>query len=119
MQIMLSETDEEHALSLEQIMQELQGYGIEAERKALYDDFEVLRQFGIDIEKRRDKTTRYYVASRNFELPELKLLVDAVQASKFITHKKSNELIRKIAENASVHQAQKLKRRNRYLDCGG
>ena len=110
MQIMLENTDDEHGLTLEEIIRMLGNCGIDAERKALYDDFDVLRKFGIDIEMRRDKATRYYVVSRNFELPELKLLVDAVQASKFITHKKSVELIKKITSNASRYQAQKLQR---------
>ena len=110
MKILLENTDDEHGLTLEEISSELGGYGIDAERKALYDDFEALRQFGLDIEKRKDKTTRYYVASRDFELPELKLLVDAVQSSKFITHKKSVELIKKLSSNTSRYHAQKLQR---------
>ncbi len=109
-QILTENTDDEHGLTLDEIMCELHAYGIEAERKALYDDIEALRQFGVDIEKRKDRTTRYHVVSREFELPELKLLVDAVQASKFITRKKSVELIKKISSNASRHQAQKLQR---------
>ena len=110
MKILLEKTDEEHGLTLEEILSALSEYGVDAERKALYDDFEVLRLFGIDIEKRRDKSVRYHVVSRDFELPELKLLVDAVQASKFITHKKSSELIKKIEGFASHYEAQKLQR---------
>lgn len=109
-QILTENTDDEHGLTLDEIMCELHAYGIDAERKALYDDIDVLRQFGVDIEKRKDKTTRYHVVSRDFELPELKLLVDAVQASKFITRKKSLELIKKLSANTSRHQAQKLQR---------
>ena len=93
MRIMLERTDDEHGLTLEEITAALAEYGIEAERKTLYDDIETLQIFGIDIDKRKGKTMRYHVASRGFELPELKLLVDAVQSSKFITHKKSNELM--------------------------
>ena len=74
---------------------ELERYGITAERKSIYDDIEALRHYGIDIATRKSKTMDYFVASRVFELPELKLLVDAVQCSKFITHKKSNELIKR------------------------
>lgn len=108
--ILLERTDEENALSLAEIIEALSEYGVTAERKSLYDDFESLRVFGIDIEKKHGKTVEYYVASREFELPELKLLVDAVQASKFITHKKSTELIKKIEGFASVHDARKLHR---------
>ncbi len=95
MKILLERTDEEHGLTLGEITDALAEYGVDAERKTLYDDLEVLRVFGLDIEKQRDKTVRYHVISRTFELPELKLLVDAVQSSKFITRKKSNELIKK------------------------
>ena len=111
MRIMLEDSDDLHGLTLEEITARLSAYGIDAERKTLYDDFEVLRCFGMDIEKRKEgKEVRYYLASRAFELPELKLLVDAVQSSKFITHKKSLELIRKLEQLASTHQARRLNR---------
>lgn len=110
LKILQERTDEEHGLTLEEISAALAEYGVEAERKTLYDDLEVLRVFGLDIEKRRDKTVRYHVVSRDFELPELKLLVDAVQASKFITRKKSNELIQKIEGFTSHYEAQQLHR---------
>lgn len=110
MKILLERTDDEHGLTLEEISNALFEYGVEAERKTLYDDLETLRVFGLDIEKRRDKTVRYYVVSRDFELPELKLLVDAVQSSKFITRKKSTELIKKIEGFASKYEAQQLQR---------
>lgn len=89
---------------------ELERYGITAERKSIYDDLEALCHYGIDIATRKIKTTDYFVANRLFEMPELKLLVDAVQCSKFITHKKSNELIKKIESFASVHQGIQLQR---------
>lgn len=110
MKILLERTDDEHGLTLAEISQALSEYDIEAERKTLYDDLEILRLFGIDIEKRKGKTVRYHVVSRDFELPELKLLVDAVQSSKFITHKKSNELIKKLESFASQYEAQQLQR---------
>ena len=110
MKILLERTDDHHGLTLEEISHALLEYGVEAERKTLYDDMEVLRVFGLDIEKRKDKTVRYHIVSRDFELPELKLLVDAVQSSKFITHKKSTELIKKIAGFASNYEARQLQR---------
>ena len=88
----------------------LAAYGVQAERKAIYSDLELLRQFGLDIEVHRGKSTGYYVASRQFELPELKLLVDAVQSSRFITHKKSERLIQKLSALTSAGQAKALKR---------
>ncbi len=108
--ILFERTDDENALSLAEIIEALSEYGVTAERKSLYDDFEALRVFGIDVEKKHGKTVGYYVANREFELPELKLLVDAVQASKFITHKKSTELIKKIEGFASINDARKLHR---------
>ncbi len=110
MRILLERTDDDHGLTLEEISNALLECGVEAERKTLYDDLEVLRVFGLDIEKRKDKTVRYHVVSREFELPELKLLVDAVQSSRFITHKKSNELIKKIESFTSRYEAQQLQR---------
>jgi len=104
-------TDEEHGLSMNEIIYSLDSAGIAAERKSLYDDFEVLRVAGYDIEKRQEgNSTTYALASRTFELPELKLLVDAVQSSKFITANKSNKLISKIESLASSHQARDLQR---------
>lgn len=69
--------------------------GITAERKSIYSDIEALQNFGLDVICQRGTGGGYYVASREFELPELKLLVDAIQCSRFITEKKSNELIGK------------------------
>lgn len=108
--ILLENTDNEHGLSLQQITDMLASYGITAERKSLYDDFEALRLFGVDVETRRGKHTEYYVGERDFQLPELKLLVDSVQSSKFITKSKSDELICKLEALASRYDAQKLHR---------
>ncbi len=110
MKMLEERTDEENTMSINEMIAELDRYGISAERKSIYDDLEALRQYGLDIAVRKSKTTEYFVASRLFELPELKLLVDAVQCSKFVTHKKSNELIKKIESLASKKQAQSLQR---------
>ena len=110
MKIFLETTDEENTITLNEMIAELERYGITAERKSIYDDIEALRQYGIDIATRKTKTTDYFVVNRLFELPELKLLVDIVQSSKFITHKKSNDLIKKIESLTSIHQARKLQR---------
>lgn len=108
--IMKELTDDDHGLTLPQILEELAKYGIKAERKSIYGDFEALRDFGLTIEKRTGKNITYHLAERDFELPELKLLVDAVQSSKFITHKKSSALIKKIEGLASKYEAQQLQR---------
>ncbi|MDY4976517.1 MAG: WYL domain-containing protein [Clostridia bacterium] len=103
-------TDEQHPMTISSIICALEEQGISAERKSLYDDFEALRYFGMDIVGRKEKTYGYYLASRDFELAELKLLVDAVQASRFITRKKSNELIRKLEGLASIYEGRTLQR---------
>lgn len=110
-QLLLSETDEDHGLTLEQIAQALSQRGVTAERKSLYHDIETLRDCGMDIIcTRRDGHTVYFVGDRDFQLPELKLLVDAVQSSKFITWHKSEQLIRKLERLTSRHQAKQLQR---------
>ncbi len=110
MKIFLEKTDCEHSLTLAEIIEELSKHEISAERKSLYDDIETLRAYGMDIETKRDTRVRYYVASRIFELPELKLLVDAVQSSKFITARKSRELIKKLESFSSTYEAMRLNR---------
>jgi len=108
--ILLEKTDEEHTITVPEMIAELNKLGISAERKSVYDDIEYLKLYGLDICSRKSRTTDYFIASREFELPELKLLVDSVQASKFITHKKSMELIEKIEKLTSVENAKKLHR---------
>ncbi len=108
-QILTERTDEEHKLSAEEIgrILEEEYEGITAERKAIYRYIDALKDADIDV--CRD-SEGYFIASRTFELPELKLLVDAVQSSKFITEKKSAELIKKLGTLASTHQAKSLRR---------
>ncbi|MCH5299473.1 MAG: WYL domain-containing protein [Ruminococcus sp.] len=108
MKIMLDKTDEMHGLTTEEIKTELARYGIAAERKSLYDDLRVLELYGLDICSEKTKTVRYYVGSRDFQISELKLLVDAIQSSKFITQKKSLELIGKLESLASENEAKLL-----------
>lgn len=108
--ILMERTDEAHPLTVNEIIDALGVYGISAERKSIYTDIEHLRDFGVDIVCDKSRANHYYIGSRDFELAELKLLVDAVQASRFITHKKSRELIKKIEKLTSVHQAKSLQR---------
>lgn len=110
MKTLLEQTDEHHPMTVKDIMDVLAEYGIIVERKTVYDDLETLKIFGLDIVNRRLKPAGYYIGSREFELPELKLLVDAVQSSKFITQKKSAELIKKLEGLTSVHEAKELQR---------
>lgn len=110
-QIFSEETDEEHGLTLKQIIDKLSFYNIKAERKSLYQDIDLLRSHNFDIEIRKvGKNFKYFLMSREFELAELKLLVDSVQSSRFITDKKSNSLITKLESLVSKHQANQLQR---------
>ena len=108
--ILWQETDEEHPLSVPELISALERAGVSAERKSIYSDLEALSDLGFDVEVSRGRKVGYYLASRTFELPELKLLVDAVQSSKFITEKKSRELIGKLEGLTDRHQAQELSR---------
>ena len=110
--IMLEKTDDEHGLTMQQVIDELARYDIPAERKSLYADFaDMTDQLGIEIIKeKRGRETTYHVAGRDFEVAEVKLLIDAIQSSKFITEKKSNELIKKVKKLVSNHQAAQLQR---------
>lgn len=110
--IMLEKTDEEHPMTLPQIQAELEKYEITSERKSLYKDFQDMQdEFGIDLIKNQvGRETYYYVGSRDFELAEVKLLIDAVQSSRFVSQAKSRELIAKIKKLVSEHQAKKLQR---------
>ena len=111
MEYLLKNSDENHAVTTSQIIAYLKSHYITAERKTIYSDIEALRDFGLDIIQVSEGNNHgYYVASRDFELPELKLLVDSVQSSKFITHKKTLSLIKKIEKLASIHSAQLLNR---------
>lgn len=108
--ILLEKTDENHGLTASEIIAELAKFDINSERKSLYNDLQVLENFGLDICRTKTSTVKYYVASREFELPELKLLVDAIQSSKFITEKKSLSLIHKLEGLVSVYDGKELQR---------
>ncbi len=109
--IMQERTDDEHALTLVEIQRELEAYDVTADRKSLYDDMEALRVLGIDIiGERRGREYFYRVGKKQFDIAELKLLVDAIQSSKFITERKSGELIKKLTSLASDYEAQQMKR---------
>ncbi|MBQ4284285.1 MAG: WYL domain-containing protein [Lachnospira sp.] len=109
--IFKEKTDEEHGITLQEISEELARYEISATRKTLYSDIELLRDFGMDIGGEQRNNNYYYnLLSSEFELAELKLLVDAVQSSKFITLKKSNELIKKLEGLVSIYQGRQMQR---------
>lgn len=111
MKILLENTDELHSMTMPEIVTALSACGVTAERKSIYEDIEALRLYGMDIiGEKSGRNYLYHIGSRDFELAELKLLVDSVQSSKFITAKKSNELIGKIEKIASKYEASQLQR---------
>lgn len=108
--MLLSETDEDHPLTVADIIAKLDSVGIKAERKSVYSDIALLEDYGIDIICTKGKSNNYHIASRDFELAELKLLADTVAASKFISLNKSNQLIKNIEKLASRHEAHQIGR---------
>ena len=109
-QLLWERTDEEHTVTVNDIIAYLSGLDLSVERKTVYDDLDLLRLFGMDIVRTRTKTHNYYLGQRAFQLPELKMLIDVVQASPFLTVKKSMELIGKLERLASTAQAGSLQR---------
>lgn len=110
-QIFEEETDDQHSLTLQNITERLNSLGVNADRKTLYQDFKELKRYGMDIIAMQEgRTWNYHLGSRDFELPEVKLLVDSVQASKFINEHKSDTLIRKLEKLVSHYEGQELQR---------
>lgn len=108
---LLEKTDEEHKATMPELIAYLEANEISAERKSIYTDVEAIRELGLDVQGEKiGKSFGYYIGARDFEVAELKLLVDAIQSSKFITEKKSQELIKKLSNLVSVHEAKQLKR---------
>lgn len=104
------QSNEAHPLSMQQLLEALEAEGIQAERKSIYSDIACLQDFGMDIVLTKGHGGGYYLGARPFELPELKLLVDAVQSSKFLSQKKTLELISKLEQLSNVHDASQLHR---------
>ncbi len=110
-QIMLEKTDDEHYITMPEILSSLEAYGVTADRKSIYNDLRDLEVLGIEVEGEPVGGRYHYrVLNRPFELPELKLLVDAIQSSKFITERKTNALIKKLEQLVSQYEAVKLQR---------
>ena len=110
LEILMRETDEEHGLTVNEIISRLDEYGIGAERKSIYDDFLTLDELGFSVLRTETRPPKYFLDNKIFELAELKMLVDAVQASKFITTKKSREIIEKLEIFAGEHHSRELSR---------
>ncbi len=109
--ILHDKTDDDHKLTMPELQAHPEAYGVSADRKSLYDDVDALRHLGFDVIGEKDGRNFYYhMGTKEFEVAELKLLVDAIQSSKFITEKKSNELIKKLTALVSDYEALQLKR---------
>ena len=103
-------SSEDHPVKAAELIAMLQQHDIACERKTIYSDIAALQAYGIDIASIPGKNGGYFIGQRNFELPELKLLISAVQSSRYLTAKKSRELIEKLCKQCSVHEAQLLRR---------
>ena len=110
LETLVRDTDQKHKKGTAELIEMLKARGLSAERKSIYDDIETLREFGLDIIYDKEEPAGYYMGERDFELAELKLLVDAVQSSKFITAKKSAVLISKLEKLTSAGEARNLQR---------
>lgn len=110
LQILMEKTDEEHGLSMPELITALEEYGIKAERKSIYDDLLTLEELGFSVGKINTRPPRYTLEERIFELGELKMLVDAIQSSKFISSKKCREIISKLEIFAGEHSSRELSR---------
>lgn len=108
--ILREKSDEKHPLSSADLGRELEKVGIQAQRKSIYSDIDVLRSFGMDILNVTQPKRGYYLATRGFELPQVRLLMDAVRAADFITEKKSKELIHCLSSLVSEHQGGEIQR---------
>lgn len=108
MEILWQKTDDEHILTATELCDELAKRGITCERKSIYTDIDLLTKFGFDIIYTRSPKSGYFLAERTFQLPELRLLMDAVQSANFITPNKTKQLLEKIEGMASISQAKKL-----------
>lgn len=111
MDYLMKNSHKDHPVGCEELLDMLlQEHGIRCDRKTVYSDIAALREYGVDILSNRGKNGGYYVASRNFELPELKLLIDAVQSSRYLTEKKSRELIEKLCTQCNQYDARLMRR---------
>ena len=108
MDILRTETDPEHGLTMPQLIERLAARGIDAERKGIYRDIETLREFGMDVRQLKRQPVQYALAERDFELSQLTLLVDAVQSSRFLSDGASNALVKSVRQLASTEERKAL-----------
>ncbi len=109
-EMLCQDSDEENPMTTARIIAKLERDGIECNRKTLYKDIDSLNEFGFEVLSRREQSNVYYVVNRKFDVPELRILIDAVQAASFITPNKSKELIDKIAALGGSNRSKVLKK---------
>lgn len=114
LQLLLSESDDERGVTMTRVLEFLEQKGVPAERKSIYRDIKTLHEIGYDIEKNQKRPVEYCLLNRDFDLAELKLLVDAVQSAHFISEEKTEKLIRKIESLTSRSRAGELRRQVHY-----
>ncbi|MCI8497379.1 MAG: WYL domain-containing protein [Clostridiales bacterium] len=114
--IFLHMTDEEHPMTAGELCEEMMSRGVKSERKAVYDDIYVLIDAGMDIVKTRSPKRGYFLASRVFEIAELRMLMDAVQSAAFLTPQKTRRLTRKLMSLTSIYQAKEMERQCCWKD---
>lgn len=110
LRLLYEQTDEEHQMTSDELVEYLKEKKVPANKKTLKSDIDLMTEAGLDIVTVSSKPNRYFWGSRHFEVPELKLLIDAVSSSRFITQKKSEQLVKKLTELVSVNQKSELKR---------
>ncbi len=108
-EILCAETDEEHPMSSVQLLSKLEECGISCDRRTLYSNIDTLNEYGYEVLSRRSRQNEYWVAERSFDLPELHILIDAIQAAAFITEKKTEELVDKVARLAGSRSGAVIK----------
>lgn len=110
LEILRQDTDEDNPMPTNTLIKKLAEQGIECDRRTLYRDIQVLNDYGYEVLRTRAISNEYYIVDRSFDIPELRILLDAVQAASFITPKKTEVLIDKIADLAGSHRAEVLKK---------
>ncbi len=109
-ELLNTETDEEHPIKTEALLSKLEGLGIGCHRKTLYEDIKLLNAWGYEVMVNRAVSNEYYVVERKFDLPEIQILMDAVQAARFISPKKTEQFVEKISSLAGSNRAEVLRK---------
>ncbi|MCL2861615.1 MAG: WYL domain-containing protein [Firmicutes bacterium] len=116
LEILKSDSDEENPIASTEIIARLKDQGIECGRKSLYDDIRILNEYGYEVMCIKGRQNMYYISDRTFDIPELRILLDAVQSAAFIPKKKTLDLVYKISALAGSHRGELLKKNTVHFD---